>query len=188
MKLIVGLGNPDKQYINTRHNVGFMVLDDFANATNLNFKPERKFKGDICLTKEFILLKPMTYMNLSGESVQAVSSYYKILPKDILVISDDFNLPFEKLRLRASGSAGGHNGLKSIIQQLGSMEFNRLRVGIGDPGNDSVDFVLGKFSKNELDVFKNKVYPVTRRAIDLFIKDTKLDNIFNKIKEYESLS
>ena len=107
MKLIVGLGNPDGKYQNTRHNVGFMALDTYANKNGITFKTQKSFAGETYLGRGFILLKPLTYMNLSGNSVSWVAHYYHIEPKDILIISDDFNLPFLKTRLRESGSAGG---------------------------------------------------------------------------------
>lgn len=186
MKLIVGLGNPDLKYKNTRHNIGFMALDYYAKEKRYSFKKKKEFKGEVYLSKDFILLKPLTYMNLSGESVQAVSNFYKISPEDILVISDDFNIPFLKLRLRNKGSAGGHNGLKSIISQVGSENFKRIRVGLGSPEYDTIDFVLSKFSKEDIkqmDVTFEKI----KEAIDLFIEDKPFDIIMNKYNTNEPL-
>ena len=181
MKLIVGLGNPDGKYQNTRHNVGFMALDTYANKNGITFKTQKSFIGETYLGRGFILLKPLTYMNLSGNSVSLVAHYYHINPKDILIISDDFNLPFLKTRLRESGSAGGHNGLKSIIASLNTEEFPRYRIGIGDPGDNSINFVLGNFSKENLEALK-EVFNKTCDLIDDFIKGKsiqELQNLYN---------
>ncbi|MBP5342559.1 aminoacyl-tRNA hydrolase [bacterium] len=187
MKLIVGLGNPGLKYKNTRHNVGFMVLNAFAEQNNYKFKNKREFKGEIYIDKNFILLKPDTFMNLSGDSVRKVVNFYKIDPSDILVICDDFNIPFLKLRLRMKGSSGGHNGLKSIIQNIGSEDFPRLRIGLGEPDeNDIVDYVLSKFSKADLDKFKS-LYSKTNDLIDEFILDRSIDLIMNRYNTNESL-
>lgn len=180
MKLIVGLGNPGDKYQNTRHNVGFMVIDAFMNKYGYTMKQDKKFKGEIYLNKDFILLKPQTYMNLSGESVQAVKNFYKVNVEDILVISDDFNLPFLKMRIRPKGSAGGHNGLKNIIQLTGSENFPRLRIGLGSPEYDTIDFVLKKFSKDELKSFEDEVYPKTNDLIESFTKGEAIDKLMNK--------
>ena len=186
MKLIVGLGNPGLLYKSTRHNIGFMVLDAYAKEHNLKFKNKKEFKGDVCIEKEFILLKPLTYMNNSGEAVLSVKNFYKIDVKDILVISDDFNIPFLKLRLREKGSSGGHNGLKSIIEKISSNEFNRLRFGLGSPEHNNIDFVLSKFSKDELEQIE-KTYPKTNETINEFIKGTAFDLIMNKFNVSESI-
>jgi len=160
MKLIVGLGNPGKNYEKTRHNVGFMVLD--ALIEDLSLKTQSKFKSELVQTtlngEPVILLKPQTYMNLSGESVQAVKDYYRLEDKDILVIYDDLDLPVGKLRLREKGSAGGHNGIKSIIQHLHHQDFRRIRIGIDkDPFIPTVDYVLGKFSKEDKVILKDTI-------------------------------
>ncbi len=155
VKLVVGLGNPGKQYAWTRHNVGFMVIDYLAER--LGIKVDRiKFKSVIgegfLDTEKIVLAKPQTYMNLSGEAVFDMVQWYKPDFADILVIFDDMDLPVGKLRLRMKGSAGGHNGMKSIIYMLQSDEFPRLRIGIGRPENErieSVDFVLSKFTDQE---------------------------------------
>ncbi len=153
MKLYVGLGNPGKEYEKTRHNVGFRVLDAFAEKTGLLFS-EKKFKaayGKIRISGEEIMcVKPLTYMNLSGEAVQAIVSYYQIEPEDIVIIHDDIDLPCGKLRLRKKGSGGGHNGVKNILQLLGTKEIKRIRIGVGkNELIDQKDYVLGKFSKEE---------------------------------------
>ena len=130
MKLIIGLGNPGKEYENTRHNTGFMVLDRLSEKLNIEMT-QNKFKGLYGKSKykgeDVILLKPQTYMNLSGESVRQVMDFFKINQEDILVIYDDLDMPVGKLRLRQSGSAGGHNGIKNIILHTGSQNFNRIR-------------------------------------------------------------
>ncbi len=153
MKLIVGLGNPGKEYEGTRHNVGFMVMDRLADTMNVSINSS-KFKGEYVKLKyqgeDVILLKPMTYMNNSGESVIQVMNYFKIDVEDLLVIYDDMDMPVGKLRLRESGSAGGHNGVKSIIAHVGTQKFKRIRVGIDKhPHIKVVDYVLGHFDKNE---------------------------------------
>lgn len=139
MKLIVGLGNIGKEYANTRHNIGFMVADELARRWNVSFNsPDRKanwaeYRG----TEKVYLLKPTTYMNLSGEAVGPWANFYHIDPEDIAVISDDMDLPVGFIRIRKKGSAGGHNGLKSIIQHLGTEDFPRFKIGIGHPERES---------------------------------------------------
>lgn len=154
MKLIIGLGNPGKQYEKTRHNVGFDAIDELSNQLNISLD-QLKFKGLFGMgfvgTEKILLLKPLTYMNLSGESIRAVMDFYDIDPEDILVIYDDLDLPVGKMRLRQKGSAGGHNGIKSTIAHLGTQEFNRIRIGVDRPQNGmSVsNYVLGKFTADE---------------------------------------
>lgn len=154
MKLIVGLGNPTPQYAKTRHNVGFEVIDMIANQYNIAVDAA-KYKGlygkGRIEEQSVILLKPMTFMNLSGESVVAAANYYKILPEDIIVIYDDINLDVGRLRIREKGSAGGHNGIKNIITHLGTDAFPRIRVGVGmKPSEmDLADYVLSRFSEAE---------------------------------------
>lgn len=155
MKLIVGLGNPGQQYARTRHNIGFMVIDYLSEK--LGVKVDKiKFKSLIgegfVGTEKIVLAKPQTYMNLSGEAVLDLIQWYKAEPCDLLVIYDDMDLPLGKLRLRLKGSAGGHNGMKSIIHLIQSDSFPRLRIGIGRPKNDnveSVNHVLGRFGEEE---------------------------------------
>jgi len=150
MKLIVGLGNPGKEYAKSKHNIGYMVLSSFAAASHLSFTRSIKFHGDIAKTQDAILLKPRTFMNLSGIAVRAVAEYYSIKNEDILVVSDDLDLPFLQIRLREKGSAGGHNGLKSVIEHLQGNDFKRLRIGIGrDERQDVVDYVLDGFSRSQ---------------------------------------
>jgi peptidyl-tRNA hydrolase, PTH1 family len=154
MKLIAGLGNPGGQYAETRHNVGFLLLDILAEDMKLDFRP--KFQGLVAETQisgeKIYLLKPQTFMNLSGRSVRELAQFYKIKPEDILVAFDDMDLSLGRLRMRNSGSAGGHNGIKSIIAELGTENFWRLKIGIGRPpaGWDSARYVLASFMKEEL--------------------------------------
>lgn len=159
MKMIVGLGNPGLKYENTRHNMGFMVVDSFAKSMGVSID-KSKFNGlytEIFVSdSKVILLKPMSYMNLSGEVVSKFASYFKIDVSDILVISDDLDLPFLKFRLRFFGSSGGHNGLKNIEKCLGTNQFRRFRVGISscDKG-DTIDYVLGKFSRSDMELISS---------------------------------
>ena len=163
MKLIVGLGNPGREYEKTRHNIGYIYIDELAKKLSLEFK--EKFKGEFVKTKinnkDVILLKPLTYMNLSGESVIQVVNYYHIEPEDILVIHDDLDMEIGKIKLKENGSSGGHNGIKNIILHLGSEKFKGLKVGISnDKLGDTKDYVLGKFSKEEeimIDSIKEKM-------------------------------
>ncbi len=152
MYLIVGLGNPGAEYSKTRHNVGFVALDYLAQCYNIQLN-RLKFKG---VTGEgniggekCILLKPQTYMNLSGESVRDCAQFYKIEPDHIIVMYDDVALSVGALRIRPGGSAGGHNGMKSIIYQLNNDQFPRVRFGVGAPEHDMVDHVLGRFSEED---------------------------------------
>lgn len=181
MKLIVGLGNPGKEYENTRHNTGFMALDYFANKNNLTFKLETKLEGLISSTningEKVYLLKPVTYMNLSGNSISKVLNYYKIDVKDMLVIHDDLDLDVGVIRVRNHGSAGGHNGLKSIISHIGE-NFNRCKIGISK-SNDTIAHVLGKFSKEEMASINLAIEKVNDLISD-FINNKTLDVIMNK--------
>ena len=154
MYVIAGLGNPGREYEGTRHNVGFMTLDALADKYNIDVR-EKAFKGLIgkgmIEGNKVILVKPQTYMNLSGECIRQVMDYYKVDPEDILIVYDDISLAPGQLRIRAKGSAGGHNGIKSIIAHLGTQEFPRVKVGVGEKPSrmDLADYVLGHFSKEE---------------------------------------
>ena len=154
MKLIVGLGNPGQQYLHTRHNIGFMVVDRLAEKLGLTFT-QLKFKGILAEgfagQQKLLLLKPLTYMNLSGESIIQVLNFYKLQAEQLLVIYDDLDTPVGDIRLRMKGSAGGHNGIKSIIQHVGTEEFDRIRFGIGrpEPGKKVVNYVLENFHNQE---------------------------------------
>lgn len=155
MKCFIGLGNPGKQYEMNRHNVGFLAIDRFAAKWGISsFQNKGKgllAEGNVNGTKVF-LLKPMTYMNLSGESMRAVLDFYKIKLEDVVIIYDDMDTPFGQIRLRYQGSAGGHNGIKSIIQHAGTQSFNRIRVGVNRPapGYNIADYVLSNFTKEEM--------------------------------------
>jgi len=172
MKLIVGLGNPGKEYEKTRHNVGFMVMDRLSEVMNVSIS-NSKFKGEYVKLKykgeDIILLKPMTYMNSSGESVIQIMKYFKIDVKDLLVVYDDLDMPVGKLRLRQSGSAGGHNGIKSIIAHVGTQSFQRIRVGIDKhPQIKVIDYVLGRFNKEEQPLIDEGVENAVK-AIELYL-------------------
>jgi PTH1 family peptidyl-tRNA hydrolase len=156
MKLIVGLGNPGGQYQGTRHNVGFEVLSLLAKQFAIGCTPRARFQGEVIeatiVGHKSILLRPLTYMNLSGASVLAARDFYKIEHQDILIVCDDINLPLGKLRFRAEGSSGGQKGLEDVIRRLGTEAVPRLRIGIGQPlpGRENTGHVLGRFSKDEL--------------------------------------
>ena len=182
MKLIVGLGNPGKEYAGTRHNCGFMVIDRLASKLNVDVD-QNKFKGLYAKVKyhgeDIILLKPQTYMNLSGESVNAVMNFFKIDKDDLLVIYDDLDMPVGKLRLRKTGSAGGHNGIKNIIVHLNSQDFKRIRVGIDRHKYMNVaDYVLSRFSKVESEAIEQGIENAANAVLDY------LDNDFNHAMNY----
>jgi len=153
VKLIVGLGNPGPKYAGTRHNIGFAVIDELAAANSVAMTTEKFHawfgKGTIA-GEPVVLLKPTTYMNRSGQAIAAAGRFYKLDLADLLVISDDLALPVARLRMRASGSAGGHNGLQDICDRVGSDQWCRLRIGIGQPLGDSVAYVLGRFYESEV--------------------------------------
>jgi len=150
IQLIVGLGNPGSQYEQTRHNAGFWFLDQLAAKNNVSFKSEKRFFGDFCKImfdgREIKLLKPMTFMNRSGQGVAALANFFKIPVENILVAHDELDFPVGKIRLKKGGGHGGHNGLRDIIAQLGSKDFFRLRIGIDHPGSSDqvTGYVLGK--------------------------------------------
>lgn len=185
MKLILGLGNVGEKYLFTRHNVGFMVLDRLAVREKFSFREEKKLKSFIAKVRldgeEFLLVKPTTFMNLSGEALRAVIDYYKIDVKDILVIYDDLSLELGRIRFRASGSDGGHNGIKSIIQHLGGNKFARLKVGIGpQPPIPAENFVLQNFSKEQLETLKTVLDTSIEAALYYFREGIeKAQNKFN---------
>jgi len=174
-KLIVGLGNPGKEYEHTRHNIGFDVIDVLASQTRISVtkKDCRALVGDGLIggTRVY-LLKPMTYMNLSGESVAQFLRLKPLPLTDLIVVTDDISLPVGKIRMRASGSAGGHNGLKSLIAHLHAQDFPRLRIGVGAPRDASVqiDYVLGSFGKGEKKDVDEAIVTATA-ALDSWIND-----------------
>lgn len=161
MKLVVGLGNPGRDYVGTRHNVGYAVVDLLAAGPAAG-KFQERFEGLVAESPEpsgkVLLVKPLTYMNLSGQCVRAFMDFYKLPVGDLLVVCDDINLPLAKLRFRAQGTHGGHNGLHSIQQHLGTTAYSRLRIGVGAPaGEDAVDHVLGRFRPGERAVMDEAV-------------------------------
>lgn len=169
MKLIVGLGNPGKKYEHTRHNMGFDTLD-LVNETLKIKIDSNKFDGLFGKGKfndeDIVLLKPQTMMNLSGLAVKHIMQFFKIKQEDILVISDDMALAPGKIRLREKGSSGGHKGIQNIIDNLGSDEFKRLRVGIGEPKFDSIDFVLSKPKGDEADLINKAIKKASEAILD----------------------
>ena len=175
VKLIVGLGNPGPRYANNRHNVGFQCLDRLAQAHGLTFqRRENKAllaRGQIAGV-EVILAKPQTYVNLSGQAVERLARSYRVPLEDILVIYDDMDLPLGRIRLRPGGGAGGHKGVRSIIEHLGSRDFPRLRVGIGRPPGrmDPVDYVLGDFTPEERLVIE-KAYERAIAAVECWLRE-----------------
>ena len=180
MKVIVGLGNPTDQYKGTRHNVGFMAIDRIAEANRININ-QHKFKAMVGSGfiggSKVLLVKPLTYMNLSGESLRPIMDFYKVDLSDILVIYDDISLEPGMLRLRTKGSAGGHNGMKSIIKHLGGDTFPRIRVGIGGekhPGQDLADYVLGHFKDDEKELLSDAL-DKAEKAAELFAQDEFAD-------------
>lgn len=176
-QLIVGLGNPEPKYDKTRHNIGFEALDSFSERWNVPLQNNRRFKGLFgegrsVAGDKIYLLKPLTYMNRSGEAIRAVVDWYKLPPESLLVIYDDMDLAVGRLRLRLSGSAGGHNGIKSTISHLGSQDFPRLRIGIGQsgPDKDTVSHVLGRFAPAEREAIQ-EVLQLTTEAVELGLKE-----------------
>ena len=173
MYIIVGLGNPGKEYAHTRHNVGFETIDILADRMGIEVE-EKKHKGlcgkGILAGQKVILLKPQTYMNLSGDSVGEMAQFYKIPPENIIVINDDISLDVGRIRVRPKGSAGGHNGLKSIIYRLNSDTFPRVKMGVGAPKHedyDLADFVLGRFTKDELPVMEDAIVKAEKAVAEI---------------------
>jgi PTH1 family peptidyl-tRNA hydrolase len=177
MKLIVGLGNPGREYEHTRHNVGFQVAEELAQRYDVTLKSRPSWKARVAkiadIDEGVLLAEPTTFMNLSGWAVREITAFHKLSPSDVLVVVDDADLPLGRLRLRTSGSAGGHNGLKSIIQELGTVEFPRLRVGVGRQAGELKNHVLGRFSVDE----RARIDAAVKRAADaaeLFAKENIL--------------
>lgn len=196
LQLLVGLGNPGPRYANTRHNVGFLVLERLAAAAGQNFRHQNKLHGlvaELGVGQERMrLLMPQTFMNESGRSVRAALDWFGYRADQMLVIVDDMDLPLGRLRLRASGSAGGHNGLRSIMQHLGSQDFARLRIGIGAPAGDprdrkshTVNHVLGPFSTSEQPILSQVVEEVTK-GVDL-IRQLGLERAGNRLNSFRAL-
>ena len=178
MKVIAGLGNPGAQYANTPHSIGFEVADAIAQEIGAEWRASASFKGELAsgmfAGQKVLLLKPMTFMNLSGDSVAPVVRYHNATPADLLVISDDIDLPVGRLRIRVGGSAGGHNGLKNIIERVGTQDFTRLRVGVGRDTHDRsevIGHVLGKFDPATRAVM-DQVVPAAVQAAAAIISTT----------------
>ena len=176
MKLIVGLGNPGKEYDKTRHNVGFCIADLIADKYGVSFNVNRKFNALECsfnvLGEKVMLIKPLTFMNLSGNAVTCYVDYYDINIKDILVIHDDLDMNLGKIRIAYDSSSGGHNGIKSIISGLNSQMFTRLKIGISHASDlDTKDYVLGKFSRDDLDILNNTYNKVSNIVEDFISND-----------------
>ena len=186
-RLLVGLGNPGREYSGTRHNVGFMVLDRLAAASGATFRADKKWQADAVLANGVWLLKPQTYMNLSGESVSALVRFYQIEPARVLVVLDDMALPLGRLRIRERGSHGGHNGLRSILEHLGTQDVPRLRVGIGssDPG-EATGHVLGRFAVDERPLVEQSL----DRAVEAvrFAQENDLPSAMNKFNNHTPTS
>lgn len=168
MKLIVGLGNPGAKYEHTRHNMGFDTLDLLSEILKIDIN-KNKFQGVYGKGEDIVLFKPETYMNLSGIAVREIMTFFKIDINDLLVISDDMALPVGKIRLRENGSSGGHKGLQNIIDNLGSDKYKRVRIGIGEPKFDTIDFVLSKPSNEEAPLIK-KAQENAKEAILEYLK------------------
>lgn len=186
MYIIIGLGNPEDKYMATRHNIGFDAITRLAddNQISLNIKKHKAIYGAGYIKGQKVLLvQPQTFMNLSGESVRALVDFYKVEAEDIIVIYDDINLELGQLRIRKRGSAGGHNGIKSIIKHLGTDEFPRVRIGIGNKpeGWDLANYVLSRFTQEENRILKDALKR-TSQAIDVIIADgiTEAMNRFNR--------
>lgn len=186
MKVIIGLGNPGKKYEKTRHNIGFMAIDRLAEQLMIRLT-ETKFKSiygsGIVNGEKVFLIKPQTFMNLSGESVRPFLEYFKLTPDDILVLYDDLDLPTGHIRLREKGGHGGHNGIRSLIQHLGTKEFKKIRLGIGRPTTPIpiVDYVLQDFSKAESKLIEDLIYR-SADACEAWLHKPFIDvmNIYNK--------
>lgn len=177
MKLIVGLGNPDPKYETTRHNAGFLIVDKLADEFGITLSKSR-FEGDLgrgrLLKQDCCLLKPMTYMNLSGRCVSQVARFYKVSEDELIVIHDDVDVPAGKVKARIGGSDGGHNGIKSIIAETGFREFHRIKVGVGRPETREQgqvkNWVLNQFNDEELDLLVGDVYDQVLLRLDNILK------------------
>ena len=184
MKLIVGLGNKGNEYNNTRHNVGFMVVDNYINKNNLTLKSKLDglYAETIINGEKVIFLKPQNYINLSGDVISKYIKYFKIDIKDILVIHDDMDLEIGTFKIRYKGGSAGHNGLKNIESNLKTNEYKRIKIGISKNNIDKIDYVLGKFNSLELSKI-NKVIDITYNIIEDFVS-LSFENLMNKYNEY----
>lgn len=182
MYLIAGLGNPGKDYENTRHNMGFKAIDALASEYGIEIK-KSKFKGlygtGRIAGEKVILLKPQTYMNLSGSSIREFAMYFDIPRENLIVIYDDIDIPIRSIRIRKAGGPGTHNGMKSVVKELGIQDFPRIRIGIGNSTNeDIVDFVVGKISKSEQDLLDEAAKAAAAAAADIIRNG--IDNAMNE--------
>jgi len=187
LKLIVGLGNPGPEHLLDRHNAGFWFVDALANKLSLTFSPDKKFQSELCRyqsgTTDCWLCKPQTYMNESGTAVQALLSYYKIPINQILVVHDEIDLDAGNVRFKIGGGHGGNNGIRDIIQKIGDKDFNRLRIGVGHPGNPDkvVSYVLGKPSREDEDSILNGIANVFNEQEKLF--DGQIRKLMNQLNK-----
>jgi peptidyl-tRNA hydrolase, PTH1 family len=188
LKLIVGLGNPGPEYSETRHNVGFKVADELAKRHQVKFRVSAKWQARTVKVTggdhDVVLAEPMTFMNLSGWAVRDIAVFYKVAAADLLVMVDDADLPLGKLRIRTGGSAGGHNGLKSIIQELGTEQFPRLRIGVGRQAGGLKNHVLGRFGIEEREQIENAVTRAADAA-EMFVRED-IRRVMNKFNTTDS--
>ena len=172
MRIIVGLGNPGKEYERTRHNIGFMALDKLAEIMDININ-KHKFNGAVgegmYAGEKILLVKPQTFMNLSGNCVQEIVSFYKVNPEDIIVIYDDIDIEFGQIRIRPNGSPGTHNGMRNITERLQTQNFPRIRVGAGKPkdGQQLYEFVLSQFDEEEIEIMQNSIKNAADAVIEI---------------------
>ena len=184
MYLIIGLGNPEEEYSKTRHNMGFNTINKIAKKYNIEIN-KNKFQGlyenAIIEGKKVILVKPQTYMNLSGNCVKEIADFYKVSPKEILVIYDDMDIEPGKIKIRKKGSSGGHNGMKSIIQMIGTEEFPRIRIGIGRPkhNGDEINYVIGAIPEEETSKLNEGVEKAREAVIEIL--KNGIDSAMNKL-------
>lgn len=185
MKYIFGLGNIGKKYENTRHNIGFMAIDALAKKYHATFSPSKQFAYTAKINIDGVavmLVKPTTYMNESGQAVRAILDYYNGNIEDVLVLVDDMDMPFSKLRFRDKGSAGGHNGLKSIMSHIGSSNFLRLKFGVGHPNHEKqavINYVLGQFSQQE-QITVNEMFDRSTSAMESWLHGANIETLSNQ--------
>ncbi|MBE6395684.1 MAG: aminoacyl-tRNA hydrolase [Lentisphaerae bacterium] len=173
MKILAGLGNPGKEYESTPHSIGFEVADAVVREMSATFRKSPSFKGELAdgrfANAKLMVVKPMTFMNLSGDSVAPVVKYHNATASDLVVVSDDIDLPVGRIRIRKGGSAGGHNGLKSVIERLGTPDFIRLKIGVGRDRNDRskvIGHVLGKFDRDTRALMDSQIVPAAVKAVE----------------------
>ena len=178
MKILAGLGNPGKEYESTPHSIGFEVADAVAREMAATFRKSASFKGEMADGRfadgKLMVVKPVTYMNLSGDCIAPVVKYHNATAADLVVVSDDIDLPVGRIRIRKGGSAGGHNGLKSVIERLGTQDFIRLRIGVGRDRNDRgrvIGHVLGKFDRDTRAIMDSKIVPAAVKAAEQIFRE-----------------